>query len=405
MFDSMTRSHFQVCTINGIPIGLNASWLGVFGLVVWTLATGYFPQVAVALPSTVLWAVSVLAALLFFASILGHELGHAITAQLCGIPVRSITLFALGGVSRIASEPRNAREELLIAIAGPAVSVALAIGFWAASFLAPFSSLWTSITAYLVLVNGALAVFNMLPALPLDGGRVMRAILWKMSGDPWRATRWSAWAGRFCGLSLASLGVVTGLFGGIMFAFWAVLIGLFIDRSARSSFAAALEGDDGLRGVMKPAGAGAGVGAGLNPLSPALSFAKAEVIYVDADEREHRELSERVVEWRARLDALPRPGQIAEENTGLGGAAALPEGYMDDRMEMFRLLNDVDVKIRSRLSRAEIEADFAQLGTLFDRWAAAEQDAEQDAEHDADEDTEVTEPGRIDDPPGSRADA
>lgn len=367
MFDSMTRSHFQVCTINGIPIGLNASWLGVFGLVVWTLATGYFPQVAVAMPPTVLWAASVLAALLFFASILGHELGHAITAQLCGIPVRSITLFALGGVSRIASEPRNAREELLIAIAGPAVSVALAIGFWMASFFAPHSSLWTSITAYLVLVNGALAVFNMLPALPLDGGRCMRAILWKMSGDPWRATRWSAWAGRFCGLSLASLGVVTGLFGGVMFAFWAVLIGLFIDRSAKSSFAAAREADDGLRGVMQPP-VPAGFADGLNPLSPALSFGHREVVFVNVDEREHRELAARVAEWRDRLEELPRPGQIAEDATGLGGAAALPGGYMEDRMEMFRLLNDIDVKIRSRLSRAEIEADFAELGALFDRW-------------------------------------
>ena len=119
------------------------------------------------------------------------------------------------------------------------MSVALAVGFWTTAFIAPHSTLWISITAYLTMVNAALAVFNMLPALPLDGGRVMRAILWKVSGDPWRATRWSAYAGRFCGLSLASLGVVTGLFGGIMFAFWAVLIGLFIDRSAKTSFAAA----------------------------------------------------------------------------------------------------------------------------------------------------------------------
>jgi Zn-dependent protease len=316
-------------------------------------------------PSWLVWTASVVGAILFFASILAHEFGHALAAQAFGIPCRGVTLFALGGVSRIASEPRTAREELVIAGAGPAVSVALAFLFAGlALFCSRGSPVFAALNTYLALVNAGLAIFNLLPALPLDGGRVLRAMIWAWQGDPWRAMRWSATAGRLCGLSFVSLGVVSGLFGGAMWGVWLVLVGLFIERSANGSAKHAREAQ---REAAHEAFLDA-LAARMN-LQPVSAVLPQEQGGANVDDRMWRVLSERVVQWRARLDTLPRPGEI--DGGGLDGDEVDQEvgrRYFEDRTEMYRLLNDVDVSLRSRLEDGRIEAGFERLDDLYSRW-------------------------------------
>ncbi len=366
MLDSFTRSHLTVARIAGIPVGLNYSWFAVCALVVWTLGEGYFRHVVPGTPEAMVWAASSAGTLLFFGSILAHEFGHALAAQAFGIPCRGVTLFALGGVSRIAAEPRTAREELVIAGAGPVVSFFLALLF---AGLALFGSrgapVFAALTTYLALVNAGLAIFNLLPALPLDGGRILRAVLWHIAGDPWRAMRWSATAGRFCGLSFVSLGVVSGLFGGAMWGVWLVLVGLFIERSANGSAKHAREAQaDAVRDAFLEA-----LAARANLQTAAAVLPEESQGGANVDERTWRAFGERVVQWRARLDTLPRPGDI--DTIGPEGGDVDQEvgrRYLEDRLEMYRVLDDVDLALRSRIEDGRIEHGFARLGELYSRW-------------------------------------
>jgi Zn-dependent protease len=359
VLDHLTRTHVPLGRISRVPVGLNASWFAVFALVVWTLGRGYFPQVAPGAGAGAVWGAALAGALLFFGSILAHELGHALCALACGIEVKGITLFLLGGVSRIASEPRDAGEELRIAIAGPAVSVALSLIAGVAAFLTTGSPLGNALAIYLVLVNAALAVFNMIPALPLDGGRVLRAILWRTSGDALRATRWSATAGRFCGLSMIALGAISGVFGALVYGFWFVLIGVFIDRSAKGSARAAEESAaEALKETVR-------------------------VLGTDAmSEHDYRHLLERIVMWRARLDALPRPAEVSDDAGGDEDAIETGRRFVDDRMEMYRLLNEIDVDVRSRLSQNGIEEKLGRLAGIYLGWSgpsARQEEAPEDS--------------------------
>jgi Zn-dependent protease len=232
---------WQIGRLFGIPLRVHLSWLIVFGLISWSLAAGYFPAQLPDLPVWSYWVKAIVAAAMFFFSIILHELGHSLVARRHGIGIASITLFVFGGVSQMKEEPRQARQELQIAIVGPIISLALAGLFGVLAALATTQAQPTTLSAvltYLAVVNLLVAVFNMLPAFPLDGGRVLRAILWARSGDLMRATSTAARVGRVLALGLIALGAIR-LFGGNFLGVWLMLIGWFIMQAGSAGLAQA----------------------------------------------------------------------------------------------------------------------------------------------------------------------
>jgi Zn-dependent protease len=232
---------WQIGRLFGIPLRVHVSWLIVFGLISWSLAAGYFPAQLPDLPVWSYWLKAIIAAAMFFVSLILHELGHSLVARHHGIGIASITLFVFGGVSQMKEEPRDARQELQIAIVGPIISLGLAALFGALSVLAASAGPPTALQAiltYLAVVNLLVAVFNMVPAFPLDGGRVLRAILWSRSGDLMRATTRAARIGRLLALALIAFGVIR-LLGGDFFGLWLALIGWFIMQAGSTGLAQA----------------------------------------------------------------------------------------------------------------------------------------------------------------------
>ncbi len=241
----MTRNALRLGRVWDIEIGLDYSWFIVFALVTWTLSVQYFPEMYPPWPrfyprlgEGIYWLVGTVTSLLFFASVLAHELGHSVIAIRTGLPVQSITLFLFGGVARIVREPSRPRQEFFIAIAGPAVSAVLGLLFWLLSVSLPTPRTpLVALAEWLSLTNFALAVFNLMPGFPLDGGRVLRAILWSIQGDLVRATRIASWIGR--GVAYAFMG------GGVLLIFWTgdlwsglwlALIGWFLGNAASMGY-------------------------------------------------------------------------------------------------------------------------------------------------------------------------
>lgn len=218
--------------IMGIPISLDYSWFLIFALLTWMLARSYYPAEFMHWPQWLYWATGAATVILLFASVLLHELGHSYVALRCGISVRSITLFLFGGVAQIGGEPPSAKAEFLIAIAGPITSLALAFGFAVIQpALAAIEPLWGT-AKYLSYMNFALALFNLVPGFPLDGGRVFRALVWALTKNLRRATLIAANAGRFFGFLFIIGGVwrmLSGDFGG---GLWIAFIGWFLDNAA-----------------------------------------------------------------------------------------------------------------------------------------------------------------------------
>jgi Zn-dependent protease/CBS domain-containing protein len=244
---SSSPGSVQVARVLGIPVYVHFSWFIVFGLIAWTLATGYFPQHYPNLPVTSYWAKGLLASLLFFVSILLHELGHSVVAVRSGLAIRSITLFIFGGVARMERDPPDGRTELRMAAAGPAVSIALSGFFLGASALArPGGTAW-AVARYLAVINLVVAAFNLVPAFPLDGGRVLRGLLWKSMGKA-RATRMAARAGTLFAYFLMASGVVSMLRGAGISGMWYVLIGWFLKDASTGAYQSARV-DEALRGV------------------------------------------------------------------------------------------------------------------------------------------------------------
>ncbi|MGP1358845.1 site-2 protease family protein [Roseicyclus sp.] len=230
----MLTKRIDLFTILGFRVGLDLSWFVIAVLVTWSLATGYFPGVLPGLGPQAAWWLGAAGALGLFVSILLHEFSHAIVARRFDIPIRNITLFIFGGVAEMEDEPPDARSEFFMAAAGPVMSFALAALFWGVASLAP-SGLAGALFGYLALINLVLAVFNLVPAFPLDGGRIFRAAMWGWTGDYARATRIAAGLGRGFGAVLILLGV-WNLVGGASFAgIWQALIGLFVISAAGSS--------------------------------------------------------------------------------------------------------------------------------------------------------------------------
>jgi Zn-dependent protease/predicted transcriptional regulator len=228
----MTRHNVSVGRIMGIPIGLDYSWFLIVALLTWLLATSYFPGEFKHWTAAAYWVTGAATALLLFASVLVHELGHSVVALRFGIPVRSINLFIFGGVAEIGAEPPTARAELLIAVAGPVVSLALAALFWVTRPLVAASQPVLGVFEYLAYINGVLVAFNLIPGYPLDGGRVFRAAVWAWTRDMRRATVIAANVGRFFGLLFIFIGVLQIFDGDVAGGVWIAVIGWFLDSAA-----------------------------------------------------------------------------------------------------------------------------------------------------------------------------
>jgi len=217
--------------IGGVEVRINWSWLVIFALIVWTLADGVFPSTNPGLSGNTHLAMAIVAALLFVVSILLHELGHAWEARREGLEVDGITLWLFGGVSQFKGGFPNAGAEFRIAIAGPLVSLVLGVVFVLIA-IAGLPSAVDGVAAWLGYINLALLVFNLIPALPLDGGRVLRAALWQSKGDLGWATRVGTDIGRVFGYLFIGLGIAMFIFQGSFSGAWLAFIGWFLLQAA-----------------------------------------------------------------------------------------------------------------------------------------------------------------------------
>ena len=235
--------------IAGIRIGINWSWLVVFALIAWTLASSVFPDQNPHLADGTYVGMGVAAALLYFCSLLLHELGHALQARRDGLEIEGITLWLFGGVARFRGVFPSAGAELRIALAGPLVSLVLGGLFVGLGQAVRSPAAVQGVAAWLGYINLILLVFNMLPALPLDGGRVFRALLWRSRGDFGSATRVAVAAGRTCGYLMIGLGLVFLVFAGAWSGAWFAFLGWFLVQAATAEGRDALlrEALDGLR--------------------------------------------------------------------------------------------------------------------------------------------------------------
>jgi Zn-dependent protease/CBS domain-containing protein len=242
----MFETRWRLLRLLGIPISVDASWLIILVLLTLNLATGfpallhqYFPGATHELATAEYWVMGLITALAFFACILLHELGHALAAQARGMPIRGITLFLFGGVAELGDETTSAATELLMAVAGPIVSIILAIGFWLLAVVG-YNAGWPHpvviVLGYLAAINALVLVFNMVPAFPLDGGRVLRSILWGMTGNVRRATRWASYAGQAFAWMLIAWGVLLFFSHNWVGGMWSVLIGIFLNGAAKSGY-------------------------------------------------------------------------------------------------------------------------------------------------------------------------
>ncbi|MBI3972268.1 MAG: site-2 protease family protein [Chloroflexi bacterium] len=225
-----------------ITITIHWSWLGALLLAIVSLAIGRFPALHPEWPVAIDWLAAVVTAVLAFGSILVHELAHVRVAISRGVPVEGITLFVFGGASRTRAEPPTPAVELRIAAAGPAASSGLASGCAAMAWLLDRwpggagggAAVTASVLWQVALVNASIAAFNLLPALPLDGGRIARSLLWHRTGDRRRATRLAVFAGRTLATALLVWGMYQALWGDLIVGGWSAALGLFLDRAAVS---------------------------------------------------------------------------------------------------------------------------------------------------------------------------
>jgi Zn-dependent protease len=229
------RTSLRLGRIKSIEINVNVTWLIVFGLLVYWLRTGYIAEEAPEIGTAAGWLVSAVGALVLFASVLTHELAHSLVAIRHGLPIRRITLFIFGGVAQMESEPKKPGVEFRMAIAGPAVSLVIAGAFTFIRFVLLKGVPGTGpalVTQYAAYANFALAGFNLVPGYPLDGGRVLRALLWKVTGNFGRSTVAAATVGRIFGLILVFLGTMAAVALEAPGFLWLAFIGTFLERLA-----------------------------------------------------------------------------------------------------------------------------------------------------------------------------
>lgn len=247
----------KLFTILGFDVKLDFSWLFIATLIVWSLATSYFPSQIDDLPQDSYWAMGIIGMFGLFFSIIFHELAHSLVARVYGLEIKGITLFIFGGMAEMKNDPENATTEFMMAIAGPIASFVLAGAFYLTAMVGAVIGLGATIIAvagYLAYINTILAIFNLIPAFPMDGGRVLRAILWHRMKDKDKATHIAARGGFYFGLALIGLGIFSVISGNFVSGLWAVLIGLFVQRAAageefRSDISSTL-GDQPVRDFM-----------------------------------------------------------------------------------------------------------------------------------------------------------
>jgi Zn-dependent protease len=225
----MKNNTIRLFRVNGIPIGLDPSWFLVFALITWALAISYFPDEFKTWSRLQYWSVAGVTSLLFFLCVLLHELGHSLVALKYKLPVKSITMYIFGGVSEITAEPTNAWSEFVIAFAGPLTSLILTGVFYGLQVLFTSIPPVYAIAKYLALINGVLAVFNLIPGFPLDGGRVFRAILWGLTHNLNRATNIANDLGHAIAFFFILLGVWRLFEGDWINGLWIAFIGWFLE--------------------------------------------------------------------------------------------------------------------------------------------------------------------------------
>lgn len=223
----------------GFEVKIDISWLIIAFLIVFTLARGFFPYYYRDLPAITYWWMGITGALGFFLSIIFHEFWHSLIARKYGLPMRGITLFIFGGVAEMEDEPPNAKTEFLMAIAGPLSSVFLGFAFLGIKMLIPaIPPLMPTrgVIGYLSYINLILAAFNMLPAFPLDGGRVFRSALWSWTKNIRKATRIASGVGSGFGIALMILGIIGIFQGNFIGGIWFFVIGMFLKGAAQVSY-------------------------------------------------------------------------------------------------------------------------------------------------------------------------
>lgn len=230
---------FRIATLFGIPIEINASWLIIFAVILWSLTAAVFPATYPGLARGVYVAMGAVTTLLFFASLIAHELSHSVVSQHYGLRVRRIVLFVFGGISETTQELPSPSIEFKVAIAGPLMSFALAVVFAILARSLDTVPGWfpaAGVCAWLAVVNLALGIFNLLPGFPLDGGRVLRAAAWKATGSLRRATRIASRGGQFVGGLLMLWGLLRMMAGDLFGAVWVGFIGYLLFQAAGSQY-------------------------------------------------------------------------------------------------------------------------------------------------------------------------
>jgi Zn-dependent protease/predicted transcriptional regulator len=229
------KSSFKLFKIAGIDIGIHYSWFIIFLLITWLLAQDYFPQGYPNWPAVVYWITAAISALMLFLSVLIHEMAHSLVAKSRHLPVSSITLFIFGGVSNLQQEPEKPSIEFIVAIAGPLSSVVLAAMFWGLSLALPSGTPAAAGLGYLAFINILLAAFNILPGFPLDGGRVLRSIIWGATGNLKKATSIASITGQVFGWGLIVFGAFSLFTGDFLGGLWIAFIGWFLASAAGAS--------------------------------------------------------------------------------------------------------------------------------------------------------------------------
>ncbi len=238
MIEEENRAGFHLFKIAGIQITLDYSWLIVFALVVWSLSAGYFPHYYPGQSNRAYWIAGFIAAFLFFLSILIHELSHSLVAIRSGIKIPEIILFIFGGISRLSEEAKDPKTELKIAFIGPLSSFALALIFrgMKMGLEGRQPSLSLVVLDYLIWINVAVGIFNLIPGFPLDGGRVLRALWWWKTGSLTRATHVASNIGKGFALTLMILGGFQIFMGALIGGLWFIFIGMFLRGIAESGY-------------------------------------------------------------------------------------------------------------------------------------------------------------------------
>jgi Zn-dependent protease/CBS domain-containing protein len=232
----MMPGSFRLGKIFGIDIALHISWVIIFVLVTWSLATGGFASLYPGWSPLTYWMISVLAALLLFVSVLLHELSHSLVARARGLPVKNITLFIFGGVSNIEQEPKSPGVEFQMSLVGPLTSLVLGGLFFLLLLLSRGeTSPFVAVLSYLAWTNILLGLFNLLPGFPLDGGRVLHSLIWKLSGNVRTATRSATLVGQIIAYLFIFIGIWLFFAGGVLDGLWIGFIGWFLLNGAQSA--------------------------------------------------------------------------------------------------------------------------------------------------------------------------